>query len=143
MPADASFDLSWFTSPRDETQLRKLDEAIDDLADKPVAAEEFKELLGVFERFPEDDGHGVFWSIVHCLEAFDGYEPFLVESVNRNPVEFNVLMVNRLLNAGVLEVGNQSLLALLKSVVACTKASSEVRESAADLLEYQKQHGRE
>jgi len=137
------FDLSWFSSPHDEAQLRKLDEAIGGLTGKAVAAAEFNQLLGVFERFPDDDGYGVFWSIVHCLEAFDGYEPLLVKSVNRKPVEFNVLMVNRLLNAGVLEVDNQSLMALLKSVATSSEARPEVRKSAARLLEYQKGHGRE
>jgi hypothetical protein len=52
-------------------------------------------------------------------------------------------MVNRLLNAGVLSVGDQSLLALLKSVATGSEARPEVRKSAAKLLEYQKEHGRE
>src|ERR1700723_1101145 len=54
-----------------------------------------EDLLAVFERFPEDDGAGVFWSILHGLEALTGYEPALVRSVQKRPSEFGVLMVGR------------------------------------------------
>jgi len=32
---------------------------------------EFSLLLGIFERFPDDDGF-IFWSIVHMLEDMTG-----------------------------------------------------------------------
>ena len=62
-------------------------------------------MLRVFERYPDEDGAGVFWSIVHGLEALPGYEPFLVESYSkRAPSEFGVIMLGRILNSGQREI---------------------------------------
>lgn len=61
-------------------------------------------LLRVFERFPDEDGAGVFWSIVHGLEALSGYEKHLVAAVQRHPTDFTVIMVRRLINAGSQEI---------------------------------------
>jgi hypothetical protein len=54
------------------------------------------ELLKVFERFPEEDGAGVFWSIVHGLERFSAYETELIDSLNRQPSEMGLLMLRRI-----------------------------------------------
>ncbi|MEW4571489.1 hypothetical protein AB1L88_26745 [Tautonia sp. JC769] len=56
-------------------------------------------LLGVFDRFPDEDGAGVFWSIVHGLEALPGYEPALLESAELRPAPFKRIMVDRLRRA--------------------------------------------
>jgi len=57
-------------------------------------------LFGVFERFPQDDGAGVFWSIVHGVEALPyNYEPLLRESYCRAPSEMSKVMLARLANA--------------------------------------------
>jgi hypothetical protein len=96
----ASIDLSWFDSPKDEAQLQRLDGLIQRFADLDPSQRDFEELLTVFERHPDHDGFGVFWSIVHCLEHFQGYEPALLESVRRSPCDFNLTMINRMLNAG-------------------------------------------
>lgn len=134
--------LKSFTSPHDEAQLRQLDETVSSLRRENCGPDEFRELLGVFERFPEDDGYGIFWSIVHFLETCSGYEPLLIESVSRVPTEFNVLMVNRLINGNVLEVDGQSLLSVLASLASNPAASSSARRSAQGFLEYQAKHGR-
>jgi hypothetical protein len=89
----------------------------------------------------EEDGFGVFWSIVHFLEATNGYEEVLVESVLRNPTEFNLLMVNRLINGGVLSVAGQSLPALLREVALRQSVSPRAREVAGGFVKYQEQHG--
>ena len=90
-----------------------------------------------FERFPEGDGSGVFWTILHGLEGQSGSDVLTVASVRRKPAEFPVLMVNRLLNAGVTSVGGVDLLDLLRSVAADPECAASVRESAAEYLEYQ------
>lgn len=126
-----------FTEPHDENQLQKLEEAVGATRPEDCGQPEFRALLSVFERFPEDDGYGIFWSIVHCLEACEGYEPVLIESVSRTPAEFNVLMVNRLLNGGVSQVNGQSLLSVLASVATNPAATSNARRSAQSFIEYQ------
>ncbi len=57
-------------------------------------------LFGVFERFPADDGAGVFWSIVHGVEALPySYGPMLKESYSRVPAEMSKIMLARLANS--------------------------------------------
>lgn len=57
-------------------------------------------LFGVFERFPEDDGAGVFWSIVHGVEALPyNYGPLLQASHARTPSEMSTVMIARLANS--------------------------------------------
>jgi len=54
-------------------------------------------LFGVFERFPEDHGAGVLWSIVHGIEALPyDYEPMLRDSHARVPAEMSKVMLVRL-----------------------------------------------
>lgn len=129
--------LEAFSSPHDEKQLQALEEAIAVARPEEFKQPEFRALLGVFERFPEDDGYGVFWSIVHCLEACKGYEAILVESVSRAPSEFNLLMVNRLLNAGITEVDGEELASLLASVATNPNAPSRARQSAQRFVAHQ------
>ena len=133
--------LAQFQAPRDQGQLQILDRAIESVRAEECAEPEFRALLGVFERFPDEDGFGVFWSIVHCLEACNGYESSLLESVRTAPVEFNVLMVNRLLNGGVTQVAGESLLGVLAAVASNESAAAGVRKSASDFIEYQRKHG--
>jgi hypothetical protein len=54
-------------------------------------------LFRVFESFPKDDGAGVFWSIVHGVEATDlDYEGPLRESLSRQPSDLGQIMFRRL-----------------------------------------------
>jgi hypothetical protein len=130
-----------FTEPQDETQLQQLEEAVGTTRPEDCGQPEFRALLSVFERFPEDDGYGIFWSIVHCLEASQGYESALIESVSRCPAEFNLLMVNRLINGGVTEIEGRSLLSVLASVASNHSASARARKLAQGFIEYQGKQG--
>lgn len=57
-------------------------------------------LLGVFERFPDDDGAGVFWSIVHGVEGWPFlYEDELRESLAYVPSEMGAIMMARVENS--------------------------------------------
>ncbi len=88
-------------------------------------------MLEVFERFPEEDGFGGFWALLHVLEASQGYESALVQSVLRQPAEFNVLMIQRLLNAGTLEVNGVPLMNVLVEVSQHRSAPLRVKEDVA------------
>ena len=56
-------------------------------------------LLAVFERFPDEDGAGVMWSIIHGLETIEGYEPILEESAQARPTWLKSAMLKRIANA--------------------------------------------
>lgn len=134
----AELDLGWFDNPEDEGQLKQLDDSITALDADILNRNDVGQLLGVFERFPEHDGFGVFWQILHLLERAGGYESALVDSVRRNPGEFNLTMINRLLNGGIKNVGAQSLLSLLEEVARTEQANPDSAEWAMHFLEYQR-----
>ena len=48
---------------------RRLDELLDELWSEGVSEGQIPVLLRVFERYPEEDGGGVLWSIVHGIEG--------------------------------------------------------------------------
>ncbi len=93
-----------------------LDDLIAEALDHPDASAAFRSLLGVFARFPDDDGAGVFWSIIHGLESFPDYQPTLLTAVRESPTELSLTMVNRMLNANETHVGDVSWLSVLQAV---------------------------
>lgn len=127
-------------SVEDPRQLQELEKIVSSIVPSECGEPEFCALFGLFERFPESDGFGIFWSVVHLLEACAGYEPFLVESVRRKPVEFNVLMINRLLNGNISEISGHHLIPLLESVMLNSAATNEARRYAVNFLKHQESH---
>jgi hypothetical protein len=54
-------------------------------------------LFRVFERYPDDDGAGVLWSIVHGIEAMPvDYESALRQSLQRQASFMGQVMLKRL-----------------------------------------------
>ena len=92
------------------------------------------ELLGVFERFPSEDGRGVFWSILHGLESLHGYQEALMMSVRRMPSEMGVLMLGRMLNSGCADIKGVPICDLLREAIARPDAGSEAKTTAGDFL---------
>lgn len=108
----------------------KLDGLLCELFESGAASQGIAAMLGVFERYPTEDGAGVFWAIVHGLESLPGYESHLIESVRKAPTDFSMMMIHRLLNAGYHEVGGIRLLSLLEQVARNENVSPDVRGSA-------------
>jgi hypothetical protein len=74
-----------------------LDDLLAELWDAGAPASALPKLFGVFERFPDEDGAGVLWSIVHGVEALGlDYERPLRESVARRPSDMGKIMLGRL-----------------------------------------------
>ena len=74
-----------------------LDDLLAELWDAGVPARALSTMFGVFERFPEDDGAGVLWSIVHGVEGLDlDYEEPLRASLARQPSHMGKVMLGRL-----------------------------------------------
>jgi hypothetical protein len=86
-------------SPRDGVW-RPLDELLRELWAVTPTSNALPVLFGVFERFPDEDGAGVLWSIVHGVEhAFSAYEPELRESLARVPSAMGAILLRRLLRS--------------------------------------------
>ena len=89
-----------------------------------------KPLLGLLERNPDHDGYGIFWSIIHGLEAMGGYEADLLSSVLSSPHEMSVLMLNRMLNGNIRMIYNRLIIDVLEEVAENEDFPASVREDA-------------
>jgi hypothetical protein len=123
----------------DADQLNRLDNAVNDITHARQPLLFIEPLLRIFERFPQADGFGVFWSILHRIEAMSGYEPFLLASIKREPSEFTIMMVNRIINGGKKAIEGVNLMSLLSDIEASANYSEGIRKTAKGFLEYQKQ----
>lgn len=75
----------------------RLDDLLAELWHIGVQPSAMPTLFKVFERFPNDDGAGVLWSIVHGIENLDlPYETELLASLTRQPSEMGKIMLDRL-----------------------------------------------
>lgn len=128
-----------FSSPHDENQLRMLDTTLQQFFSCPEARDHLEVWFRLFERFPEDDGYEMFWTILHAIESQPNYEPLLVASVRRRPSRFPVTMINRILNAGQSQIGNVRLLGLLESVASDEACIPYVREDAQDFIKHHRE----
>jgi hypothetical protein len=137
-PSKIAHGLNELSSMEDEEQLRQLESLIAGITPWSVTPELYRALFGIFERFPDHDGYGSFWTILHLLEKCPGYEGHLLDSVHRRPAEFNLCMVNRAINGGVSRIGNVELLDLLTSVAEDADASEQARGNARCFLQYQR-----
>jgi hypothetical protein len=83
-------------SPADGVWL-PFDDLLGELWTAGVRPEHVAVLFRVFERFPDQDGAGVLWSIVHGVEALPfEYETGLRESMARTPSFMGGVMLKRL-----------------------------------------------
>jgi hypothetical protein len=116
----------------------RLQELVDLYFNHPEAGEYLNAWFLLYERCPDDDSCDIFWSILHGIENYPNCDRLVVASVLRQPSEFPVMMVNRLLNGGVKKVGEVNLLELLDRVIMNEYLSPLIRENARQFLDYQK-----
>ena len=95
-------------------------------------------IFGLIERHPEAE-LGTPGPLVHELEAIPGYQPFLRESVLRQPKDLSVWMVNRILNSEISSDARSCWRQVLQMVLTHPLASKEARRTASDFLAHQGQ----
>ncbi len=128
--------LDSITTVEDPDELQNLEDSIQQLLASENAELGIDALLRVLERFPTKDGYGIFWSIVHGVETLANYEEKLIESVRRQPSEFSLLMINRMLNARMAEVKGINLVSVLKDVATDERQPEEIRAEARGFVEW-------
>jgi hypothetical protein len=131
--------IDGIASATDTDQLQALERAMDDYFASPDASRHLDDWFRLFERFPDEDGYEMFWTILHGIEHQPGYEALVVESVARFPSRFPLLMVNRMLNGGMTHVGKVDLLNLLQSVAANDACLASARAEAKGFVEHQEE----
>ncbi|MBI3220169.1 MAG: hypothetical protein HYZ44_11710 [Bacteroidetes bacterium] len=92
------------------------------------------DLLHVLERFPEEDGAGVFESIVHGLEHFKTYEVELLESLNRQPSEVGLRMLRRIKNSGAKTVGGIDIRKVVTDLLSNERLTPALRQDLMEII---------
>ena len=72
-------------------------------------------LFNLFERYPDEDGAGVFWSALHGMEAVGGYEELLIQYFRRWPSLMTKSMLSRILNSGQRHIGKVEIATLIST----------------------------
>ncbi len=120
---------------QEEGNLEQLDEVAAAAVSLRQDGELDAALFSVFERYPDEDGYGVYWSILHGLEARGDYESGLLASVRRKPSVFAATMLNRLCNTGHDTCCGVATLDLLIEISRSADASEETKRTAAGFVE--------
>lgn len=114
--------------------------ALEGLEHVPERERLFPAIFRFMEQNPEAD-FGSPGPIVHNLEALGGYEPALLESVQRTPIPHTLWMINRILNSPLPESERTQWRAALESVARDESVPRYVREEALDFLDHQDGQG--
>lgn len=93
--------------PDDGNWLR-LDRLLDELWETPNPEFGINTLFGVFERYPTEDGYGVFFTILHGLETLD-YEQCLYNSLLDKPSYMGINMLKRIENTNSESIAGKSI----------------------------------
>ena len=119
--------------PQDDNWLR-LDALLNELWETGEQEKFTKDLLRVFERFPEEDGNGVLWSIIHGLETFMSYEKELVDSLRRQPSEMGFIMLKRVKNSGSTTMGGVEINTLIADLRLSKQLTHTLKERIEKIL---------
>jgi hypothetical protein len=139
--ADIVAGIDAIAAAEDVGELKKLLDLMDAFFAHDEAGDHLQVWFRLFERFPLSDGYEVFWTILHGLERHEGYQELVVESVQRRPSMFSVLMVNRMINGNIRDVGGVNLMALLEAVASDRNCLEGIRKDAEGFLAYQRAKG--
>ena len=127
--------LNGIKSVHDADDLERLERFAQQLHEFGASETSINAFLSIFERFPVEDGFGVFWAILHGLEKLPGYESHLLQSLQRQPAEFSLRMVERIINSGGSQIDGIDLSTLLKSIAKDSKQAPNIREYAQRIIE--------
>ena len=103
----------------------RLDELVEELWKSKNPELAIKSLFEVFERYPKDDGAGVFWTVLHGLETLR-YEAFLYDSLLRKSSHMGIIMLNRIENNGSKYIAGKSIIELKEYIKNNPKVNSEL-----------------
>lgn len=127
-------EIDSFAPPNDDWD--KLQSLLDELWTKGTPEDAVPNIIAVFERYAiNEDGCGVFWSALHGLETLRGYEPYLLDSVQKSPSEFVVMMLGRILNAKIDMICDTSITTTLNAVAQSQTNAEPIREMASAFLQ--------
>lgn len=90
-----------------------LERLLEEVFSSPQPTRYYHAIFNLFERFPADDGEGVFWSAVHGMEAVGNYESLLLQYFRRYPTLMTETLLIRMKNAGKDEIQGMPIISLI------------------------------
>lgn len=105
----------------------ELEHLLSELWETKKPEQGLEHMLNVLERFPDCDGAGVLWSIVHGIETFPSYEGELLLSIRRQPSMLGLAMLHRIENAGASRILGQEIKSVYSEILAHPKLPSSLR----------------
>ncbi len=107
------------TSIREFTPLegdwRPLEPLFERVFSSPDPKTYYPSIFSLFDRFPEEDGSGVFWSALHGMEAAGSYEDMLLSHFRRRPSLMTTTMLRRIKKSGQTHIGQMEIARLIPS----------------------------
>lgn len=109
----------------DDGNWLRLDELATELWESGKPEFGINSLLGLFEKYPTEDGAGVFWTILHGIETLN-YEKELYESLIRKPTHITIIMLKRIENSNSELIAGKSISELKKFIKNNPKTEPEL-----------------
>lgn len=85
-----------------------LDKLVIELWNSPHPEDGINSIFKLFQKYPIDDGSGVFWSILHGLETLD-YEQKLCSALLKKPFYIGIIMLIRIEKSGAKTIAGKSI----------------------------------
>ena len=121
---------------REYLEFSELEEILKEVFNNKLQKHFIHDMFRIYEKYPEED-NDIFWSMLHGIESINNYKDALFLSLNKKITKFGILMVNRIINKGIITYKNQNLLNLLEQFMNNESLSNELRNDAKEFFEYQ------
>jgi hypothetical protein len=112
-----------------EGDWRPLDVLFTELFSRTCSQDEIDAVFSLFERYPDEDGAGVFWSAIHGLEVVGSYDERLRTSLRTAPSESAIILAIRIVNSG-----DASFVPIITEVASRPDSPNSVRSMAHHFL---------
>ncbi len=113
-------------APTEEGDWNQLEDVIEQLWQTGEPEEGIVEMFQILENYTDEEGGTALWSILHRLESLPIYEKYLLDSVNRKPSDFNLRMLNRILNVNQTTVYEQPIRSVIKRLLSDNKLNERL-----------------
>ncbi len=113
-------------APTGEDDWNQLEETIEQLWQTGEPEKGMVAMFRILEDYTDEEGGTTLWSILHSLESLPVYEKYLLDSVNRKPSDFNLRMLNRILNANQTTVYDQPIRSVIKGLLSDKKLTERL-----------------
>lgn len=124
----------------EDEMIEKIDTLMQELSKNNDAHTACEAMILLLERHPDSDFGGP-GAIIHTIEDHIGkYESLLFDSLSRQPTEYTLMLLQRMINGEKNPAIEFELIKLYKECAKHPKADMQVKYSVKEYLKFRKQH---